>query len=315
MSSEFAQKNGYWADRKVLITGGKGFIGSHLCHRLCIEGSEVHATSRQNYSADKKGGVRWWQADLSNLTEARRLFTAVKPDIIFHLAGAVSASPELELALPTYHSLLTSTVNVLMSATELGCHRVVLTGSLTEPMFGADEPTPQSPYAAAKWAAGGYARMFHTLFDTPTVVVRPFMTYGPAQASSKLIPSVVLSLLRGEVPKLASGKTKADWIYVADVVEGFLLAATAPGIIGRTIDLGSGRLVSIRSIIEQIVEVMGTQVKPQFGALPDRLGENEIVANTVVASELLGWKATTSLNSGLQQTVDWFKAEALLTTR
>ena len=151
--------------------------------------------------------------------------------------------------------------------------------------------------------------MFHSLYQTPVVILRPFMTYGPGQATSKLIPSVTLSLLRGEPPKLSSGRLKADWVYIADVIEGFLLAATASKIDGRTIELGSGTLVSIRDIVRQLIAATDTKIKPLFGALPDRPGEQERAANTATASELLGWRATTALNNGLRQTVNWFRAE------
>ncbi len=106
---------------------------------------------------------------------------------------------------------------------------------------------PQSPYAAAKWAGAGYGRMYHDLFCAPVVILRPFMTYGPGQAVAKLIPSVTLALLRGERPKVSAGTVGADWVYIADVVEGFIAAATAPGIEGETIDLGTGTLVPIRN--------------------------------------------------------------------
>lgn len=295
---------------KALVTGGSGFIGRHLCRRLGEAGCEVHATSRQRRQRDRCGGPVWWQADIADLAQTRQLFGDVRPDIVFHLAGSVGASPSLELVLPAYHSLLTSTVNALVAASEFGCRRLILTGSLTEPVPGAAEPTPQSPYAAAKWAGGTYGRMFHSLYGTPVVILRPFMTYGPAQARSKVVPHAALSLLRGEPPKLASGRTKADWVYVADVVEAFVRAATAPGIDGKTIDLGSGVLVSVRSVVERLAEACGGRIKPVFGALPDRPGENEIVANTTVAATLLGWQATTSLESGLRQTIDWFRGDA-----
>jgi UDP-glucose 4-epimerase len=298
-----------WPDLKVLITGGSGFIGWHLCRRLCEEGSEVHATSRKQRPT-ARGGPIWWQADMADLAAARRVLAAVRPDIVFHLAGSVGASPSLELVLSTYQSLLTSTVNVLVGTTEVGCRRIVLTGSLTEPAPGETEPNPGSPYAAAKWAAVGYGRMFHSLYRTPAVILRPFMTYGPAQAENKLIPSVTLSLLRGEAPKVSSGKWRADWVYVGDVIEGFLAAAIGPEIEGRSIDLGTGSLISIHGVVDQLVKITGSHLQPLFGALPDRPGENEVAANTSTAAELLGWSATTSLESGLRQTVEWFKARA-----
>ncbi|MFZ2168447.1 MAG: NAD-dependent epimerase/dehydratase family protein [Methylococcaceae bacterium] len=297
-----------WTNLRVLITGGSGFIGSHLCRRLCDKGCEVHATSRTEHPSGLDGTI-WWQSDMSDIAAARRLLADVKPDIIFHLAGAVGAGLGIELVMPAYESLLTSTVNMLMAATEAGCHRVILTGSLTEPMPGP-EPAPQSPYAAAKWAAAGYGRMFHSLYKTPAVILRPFMIYGPAQAANKLIPSVTLSLLKGEAPKVSSGKRRFDWLYIDDAIDGFLAAMVVPALEGATIDLGSGNLVSIADITERLVEFVGGQTKTVFGALPDRPGENEIVANTAVAYSLLGWTATTSLDKGLRQTVEWYRTKA-----
>jgi nucleoside-diphosphate-sugar epimerase len=305
----FMKQVSNWPDLKVLVTGGSGFIGSHLCRRFCEEGSEVHATSRKQRPTIP-GGPIWWQADVAELPTARRVLAAVRPDIVFHLAGSVGASPNLELVWPTYQSLLTSTINVLIGATEVGCRRIVLAGSFTEPVPGQTEPTPQSPYAAAKWAAVGYGRMFHSLYQSPVVILRTFMAYGPAQAATKLIPAVTLSLLRGEAPKVSSGRLKADWVYVGDVVEGFLAAAIAPGVDGKTIDLGTGSLVSIRGVVDRLVKITGSHHQPLLGTLPDRPGENEVAANTSTAAELLGWSATTSLETGLHQTVEWFKAQA-----
>jgi nucleoside-diphosphate-sugar epimerase len=150
--------------------------------------------------------------------------------------------------------------------------------------------------------------MFHGLFGTPIVILQPFMVYGPAQAPGKLIPAVTLSLLKGKIPRISSGRRRADWIYIDDVIEGFLAGALTPGIEGATIDLGSGELTSIREIVERLVAIIDHEVQPIFGALPDRPGENEIAANTAVASATLGWTAKTSLERGLRQTVEWYRA-------
>jgi UDP-glucose 4-epimerase len=294
-------------DLKILVTGGGGFLGSHLCRRLCDEGAEVHATSRLDRVSSRTGPI-WWKADMADLSTARRVFAAVNPDIVYHLAGSVGASPDFDLVVPAYHSLLTSTVNLLVAATESGCRRVVLSGSLTEPAVDCPNPNPSSPYAAAKWAASGYGRMFHSLFRTPVVILRPFMVYGPAQAPSKLIPSVTLSLLRRSAPRISSGKQRADWVYVDDVIDGFVAAATAPAIEGATIDLGSGSLVSVRAIVEQLVAIVGTDIEPVFGAVADRPRENEIEADTAHALAALAWSQKTSLERGLRRTVEWYRA-------
>ena len=303
-SSEPTSQGSLWANLKVLITGGGGFIGGHLCRRLCDEGSEVHATSRKQRAMAGRGPI-WWQVDMADLATARRVLAAVRPDIVFHLAGSVGASPDVALVLPTYQSHLSSTVNVLLGATEVGVRRIILADSY--PVPGEAEPTPSSPYAAAKWAASGYGRMFHRLYQTPVLILRPFTTYGPAQVATKLIPSVTLSLLKGEAPKVSSGRRMADWVYIGDVIEGFLAAAMAPEIGASTIDLGSGSLVSIRDIVTKLVEVVGSQVEPLFGVLPDRPAEYELAAETTAAATMLGWRATTPLESGLRRSVEWYR--------
>ena len=291
---------------EILVTGATGFIGQHLCRRLCAEGHRVHATSRRQQET-RPSGPRWHQADLADLAAARRIFATVKPDVVFHLAGEVGASPDFALVLPTFHSLLASTINVLVAAMEEDCGRIVLTGSLTEPMPGERIAVPQSPYAAAKWAGAGYGRMYHDLFSAPVVILRPSMTYGPGQALTKLVPSVTLALLRGERPKVSTGTVSADWVYIDDVVEGFMAAGTAPGIEGETIDFGTGTLVPMRDVVERIVDIVGGDIEPDFGALPDRPNQNAVAANTADAAKYLGWRARTSLDDGLRQTVEWYR--------
>ena len=294
------------AVEKVIITGASGFLGSHLRRRLITEGAEIHGVSRSPHRSQAEG-IHWWQADMANAEIVRKLFHQIRPHLIFHLSGLATAHPERELVLPTFDSLLVSTVNVLSAAADVGCRRLILAASLTEPQSDRSEITPGSPYAAAKWASGAYARMFHELYNFPVVMVRPFMTYGPGQDERKLIPHVILSLLKKQAPKLSSGRQEIDWIYIDDVIDGFLAAAGAPDIEGQTIDLGSGVLVPIRVVDSQIVEVMGTEVAPLFNALPDRPAEPVRVADMSAAYAKLGWKPHTLLKSGLAQTVDWYR--------
>ncbi len=299
--------NPFWPQQKVLVTGGSGFLGNHLCRRLVDSGAEVHATSRVE-RVQRDAEPHWWQADLAEMDVARRFVSEIRPDIIYHLAGSVTAVPGKEFVLPTFHSLLTSTVNLLVAATEIDCRRVILCGSLNEPQAQQGEVTPSSPYAAAKWAASGYGRMFQALYGTPTVILRTYMTYGPGQDARKLIPSVIGSLLNGVPPRLSSGAWSADWIYVDDVIEGFLSAAHRPNIEGATLDLGSGQLRTVRSIVEQIAATMHSSIQPQLGVLPDRPFAPQCLANTGESLEKLGWQPATSFETGLRQTVEWYRA-------
>lgn len=294
---------------KILVTGASGFIGSHLCARLCQEGNEIHAVSRTASSTDA-GALHWWQGDCSDLATVRRIVRVVRPQIVFHLASYVSGSRALEAVLPTFHHNLMSTVNLLTEATEVGCRRIVLVNSLEEPEGQGGKVAPSSPYAAAKWASSAYGRMFHGLYQTPVVIVRIAMAYGPEQKDTrKLVPYVTLALLRGETPKLTSGQRLADWVYIDDVVAGLLAASSVRDIEGCTVDLGFGVLTPVRTVVMRLVSLLGSAVTPDFGALPERLLEQARKADTQQTYEKLGWKPTITLEDGLARTVEWYRKQ------
>jgi UDP-glucose 4-epimerase len=293
-----------WVGKKIMVTGASGFFGSALRRRLVKEGAEVHGISRTHRSS-KKGNLHWWHGDIADIGTARHLVRAIKPDVIFHLSGFASATPDINAVLPTFHSLVTSTVNMLLAASEVGCTRFVSAGSSLEPL--PESLTPSSPYAAAKGASSAYGRMFHKLYGLPIVTLRIFMTYGAGQSHNKLIPYVVRSLLQDEAPKLASGKQQIDWVYIDDVVNGLVAAALTPGVEGTTIDLGSGKVVAIKSLVEQVAEIIGSKAKPLFGVLPDRPLESVRKANVERSNALLGWQPTVSLDEGLRRTVHWHR--------
>ena len=294
-------------NRRILVTGANGFIGSHLCRRLCQQGAEVHGIYRSR-RPETGADQCWWQADFADLAQVRRIFEETRPELIFHLASHVKGAPDLDHVIPTFQSNLQSTVNLLAVAAECNCSRVVLTGSLAEPEIESGERFPSAPYAAAKWASSGYARMFHALYKLPIVIARVFMVYGPAQTDlTKLIPYVTLSLLQGKTPKISSGERLVDWIYVSDVVTGFLAIAQGTDVDGATLDVGSGSLLSIREIVEALARLVGGKV--EFGALRDRPFEPVRVAKTAETFARIGWKPAVSLQEGLERTVAWYREE------
>jgi UDP-glucose 4-epimerase len=137
-----------------------------------------------------------------------------------------------------------------------------------------------------------------------------FMVYGPGQMDlTKLIPYVTLSVLQGKTPKISSGERLVDWIYVSDVVNGFLALAQASNVDGATLDLGSGSLVSIREIVQQLTMSIGVGVNAEFGALRDRPLEPTRLARTAETFARIGWKPQVSLQEGLERTVDWYRGD------
>jgi UDP-glucose 4-epimerase len=283
---------------RVLTTGAAGFIGRALAKRLLRSGVEVHGTSRT-----LRGGndlpITWHQGSFEDLDTAQHIVKQVKPDVIYHLAGMVTGANGIDNVIPTFHSLVTSTVNLLTVASKVGCGRIIIVGSSNEPV----DQNPNSPYSAAKWASSMYGRLFQQLYNSPVVIARTFVAYGPGQPSDKLIPYVMSQLMRGEPPKLSSGAWKTDWIYIDDVVEGLIRCATTPGIEGCTIDIGTGQYASVRQIVEKVVTLLEPPVLPQFGAVPDRHSEHTPVADTTYAWEKLQWRAEVGLDEGLRRTV------------
>jgi UDP-glucose 4-epimerase len=292
------------ASRRALVTGAAGFIGSALCKRLMAAGTEVHGVSR--VPRPPVDGLRWWTADLSTDGAALGIMREVRPDVVVHLASHVSGDRGLGAVIPTMRDNLVTSVNLLTAAAESGAPRVILAGSMEEPDRG--DPAPSSPYAAAKSGTSAYARLFDQLYGLPVVNLRVFMVYGPGQRDgTKLVPYVINSLLRGEGPKLSSGRREVDWIYVDDVVAAFVAATEAEKAPGNTLDVGSGELVSIRSLVEQIVPLVSGDARPEFGALPDRPGERPRLADVAPSRETIGWEPSTPLDVGLARTVEWFR--------
>src|SRR4030095_12761219 len=154
-------------------------------------------------------------------------------------------------------------------------------------------------------------RMFFQLYNLPVVLVRPFVAYGPGQNKNKLIPFVIFSSLKNQCPQLSSGEWTADWIYVDDVIQGILLAASAPGIEGCCFDLGSGKLIKTRLLVEQLSDLVNPAIRPLFGAVADRPLEQVRTAKIDYTAAVLGWKPATSLREGLVRTIEWCKSQAL----
>jgi UDP-glucose 4-epimerase len=255
--------------------------------------------------------LSWVAMDVGDPASIARGFERAHPDYVFHLAGLVTGGRELEHVEPTLRANLLGSLNVMAAAQAAGVRRIVLAGSMEAPPAASGDQTPSSPYAASKWSTEGYARMYHRLYGCPVVTLRVFMVYGPGhQDASKLVPYVVLSLLRGERPRLSSGGRRVDWVYVDDVVDAFVASALKDDAVGGTFDVGSGTLVSIRELVEQIAALLDTELTPQYGAMPDRAFETSNAAKLASTEAALGWGPKVSLDEGLRRTIDWFRSRA-----
>lgn len=288
----------------MLVTGASGFIGGHLCDALLALGADVYALSRSGLSdKDRAAGVHPINLDLTELETLRTALSRVRPHLVYHLAGMVTARQDLNLVLPMLQNNLIGTVHILLALSELGCERVVVVGSSEEP----DDGVPSSPYAAAKAAASLYENMFNSIYGLPVVIARLFMTYGPRQRTTKLLPYTIVSLLQEQSPYISSGERVCDFLYVLDVVRGLLMAGFQPEVEGKTVELGTGKGMRVRDIVTLLVRLIGNSTRPEFGAVPDQIEEQHQPANPTLARELLGWEPSWSLQQGLTETITWYR--------
>jgi nucleoside-diphosphate-sugar epimerase len=278
---------------RVLVTGATGFIGTALYHRLRTAGAETHVVLRP-------------VCDVTNSERVAMVMQAIRPQVVYHLAAMVTGSQDRSLILPMLQTNFLGFVNVALAAAEAGCERIITAGSLVEPEA---EEAPASPYAAAKGAASLYARMFAQLHGMPVTIARLHMVYGPGQLDySKLVPHVIRGLLAGKPVELSSGRQAFDWVYVEDVVEGLLRMATAPGLEGLTVEIGTGSLTAVADIARELARRLGAPDLLRFGALPDRKFEPTRTANVGRTQHQLGWRPQVDVQAGLDATAEWYRA-------
>lgn len=306
---------------RVLVTGAAGFIGSHLVEALLAQGAQVTCLIRYN-SGSRLGNLDLLPPDrlqqltiaAGNIEDSDFVLRSVQgQDIVLHLAALI-AIPYSYVAPRSYvRTNIEGTLNVLEAARRFGVRRVVHTS--TSEVFGTarhepiDEDHPlqgQSPYSASKIAADKLCESYHRSFNTPVVTLRPFNTYGPRQSARAFIPTIISQALVQTDIRLGALTPMRDMTYVSDTVDGFIRAATAPGIEGETINLGTGTADSIGGFAQRILALMRHQGRIVADAARERPANSEVmklISNNAKASRLLGWAPRISLDDGLLKTI------------
>ncbi len=313
-----------WQDTKVLVTGGGGFIGSHLAEELVRRGASVralvhyNALGRQGWleSSDLRTDMEIITGDLCDRDSVEMAVSGC--DVIFHL-GALIGIPYSYRSPGSYISTnIGGTHNVLQAARSHGASRVVHTS--TSEVYGTadyvpiDETHPlkgQSPYSASKIGADKMAEAFCLSFNVPVVTVRPFNTYGPRQSMRAVIPTIIRQLADDRPVHLGNLRPTRDMNFVTDTVEGFIKAAESEHAIGQVVNLGSGREISIRELVMLIAGIMRKPVElveDRTRLRPDSSEVERLLAHNGKARELLGWAPSVPLEEGLARTIEWFEA-------
>ena len=307
--------------KRVLVTGAGGFIGSHVTRALLEQGAEVHAMSASVSSllpvrlADIAGDIRIVEASVADRSAMESVARTVKPELVAHLAAFTHVGKSF---LRVDESLVTNihgTVNLLL-ALDGDYERFVYTG--TSEIYGdvpvpfrEDGPVnPISPYSVSKYAGERYSLMFHEAYGWPIVCLRPFNAYGPWQTPDRIIPEVILTALRKGQLLTTDGRQTREFNFVTDLAAGFVAALGAPQAEGRVINLGCGEDISIRDLTLKVLELMGNPIEARIGALPHRPTEIwAMYSDSTRAREVLGWKPTRTLDQGLAETIEWYRAE------
>ena len=314
------------AAEKVLVTGAGGFIGSHLVEGLLERGHAVRALVRYT-STSGVGFLDQVPARLrdrldvfrGDVRDARAVRQAMQDCArVYHLAALIGI-PYSYVAPDSYVAAnIQGTLHVLEAARELGTERVVVTS--TSEVYGTARYTPideehplqaQSPYAATKVGADAIALSYHRTYGLPVTVVRPFNTYGPRQSARAVIPTIITQALAADAIRLGSLDPVRDLVYVKDTVAGFIALADAPACVGQVTNLATGVGVTVGELVERVQAIVGRNlpvVQTDERKRPETSEVFRLLGSAQKAQERAGWRAATSLDAGLRQTVDWLRA-------
>lgn len=312
-----------WNGKQVLVTGAGGFIGSHLTERLVELGADTRALV--HYNALGSWGwldespfcheIKIMAGDICDRDSVRQAMQGV--EIVFHMAALIAIPYSYHAPISYVRTNVEGTVNVLQTARELEVERVIHTS--TSEVYGTaryvpiDEKHPlqgQSPYSASKIGADKMAEAFYLSFNVPVVTIRPFNTFGPRQSARAIIPTIITQGLARQTVRLGNLHPTRDLNYVSNTVDGFLLAASAPAVIGQTINLGSGREISIGGLAQLIGELLSQTItieSDEQRLRPDKSEVERLLADNTLARTLLGWEPTINLKEGLERTIEWIR--------
>lgn len=313
-------------NKKVLVTGADGFIGSHLVEELISYGCQVKAFVYYNsfnswgwldtLPEEKLSKIEIFAGDVRDPNGVR---TAVKDvDIVFHLAALIGIPFSYHSPDSYVDTNIKGTLNILQASRDYDVERVIVTS--TSEVYGTaqyvpiDEKHPfqgQSPYSASKIGADRMAESFCRSFSTPVVVARPFNTYGPRQSARAVIPTIISQLLSGKKEiKLGSLCPTRDLNYVTDTCKGFVAMAESENAIGKEINIGSGKEISIGALANMLITLTGAQAEilaDDQRVRPEKSEVERLLCDNTMIRELTGWSPTVSLREGLSKTIEWMK--------
>jgi len=306
--------------QRVLVTGGSGFIGSHLTRRLLDMGAEVGLLVRYGNVVKCERLRDIWdrlhviEADVRN-RGALQAIRDFAPEVVYHLAAYNHVGESFRQVEECFDVNAKGTANLLDVCDGVVSKFIYIS---TSEVYGAQSsvpfvesmcPNPISPYAITKYAGELYCRLKQRVGGSPQVVVlRPFNAFGPYQSAKAIIPELIIHCLRGLPVRTTLGEQTREFNFVSNLVDGILAAAEHPDAIDGPINLAAGEEVAIRDLVLMIAELTNTKSPLEIGAIPYRPTEIwRMYADASRAKSVLGWTPKVSLREGLKITIDWFR--------
>ncbi len=323
-TQDFRRRTVNQVNRKplYLVTGGAGFIGSHICEALVKRGARVRVldnllTGKRANLAHLRGEIEFIEADLRDYETTRHAVEGVS--LIFHQAAVPSVPRSVVEPRLNHEANVDGTFNVLMAAREARVQRVIYAASSSAygdtPVLPKNEsmlPNPLSPYAAAKLFGEYYCQVFTRVYGLETVALRYFNVFGPRQDPSSpysgVISKFVTALLAGEPPVIyGDGEQSRDFTYIDNVVDANLRAAEARQASGEVINVATGERITLNQLLAELQKIIGTDLQPHYAE--KRAGDvRHSLADISRARQLLGYEPTVSLAEGLRRTVEWYRS-------
>ncbi len=314
------------ANKRVLVTGAAGFVGANLTRRLLRDGHQLHLLHRPGTDLWRLESIRdeveLHPVDLSDRDGVSGVIEAQRPEWIFHLAAYGAYSHQTDPRRIARTNVL-GTVNLVEACARAGFEAFVNTGSSSEYGFKdhapveSEEAAPNSYYAVSKLSATLWCRFAARHLDLHLSTLRLYSVYGPYEEPSRLLPTLVVRGLSGELPELVSPDVARDFVYSDDVVEAYLLAAAIPPKEpGSIYNVGTSRQVTIREVVQLAREELPIKDEPSWGSMANRDWDTSVwVSEPAKIRDELGWEARASFPEGFRHFIEWLRRHPKLLTR
>jgi len=315
-----------WQGRETLVTGGGGFIGGYLAVALNRSGARVRTFCRYNSRGDRGtldwfdpadiGGIEVVHGDLRDPESVARAMTGI--EVAFHLGAQIAIPYSLLNPRDFFQTNVGGALNVAQAALTAGVRRLVHISTSevygdarSFPITERHPIAPRSPYAASKAGADMLMESFHRAFGLPVVIARPFNVYGPHQSARAIVPAIATQALGGSLVRLGLLEPRRDLTFVTDTVAGLMAIAAADGVLGLTLQLGTGNDISIGGLVELVGELLGRTLQVDLDPARVRPTTSEVsrlLCDCELTTTLTGWTPQVDLRRGLAETLRWLQS-------